>query len=380
MPSELIVEVTQVNKILPHPNADRLELAIVKGWQCVVQKGMYWEGDKVIYIPIDSVLSQATEEKIFPPESKVTLNKRRVKTIKLRGQFSQGLVAPLGLFEISPDTPVDTDVCDLLGITKYQQPIKNMPNGMSGKKVTKEGTNPHFYKYTKINHLHNFPNSLGEEPVVMTEKIHGSNWRAGYTKLHKIGLIDRVFRWAKWLLTGDKDPQLEFVYGSHNVQLQNRSKKIGGFYPTNVYYEIVEKYQIEQKLKELFPKDDVVLYGEVYGDGIQKNYPYDCKQGERKLVLIDVMFDGREYGSHFMLKRIADRLGIPIAPVIFTGPFNRNKLEQYISGPSVLCPDQKVREGVVVRKMFEKGFRNQRHIYKWISPEYLMGKGNTEWA
>ena len=56
------------------------------------------------------------------------------------------------------------------------------------------------------------------------------------------------------------------------------------YYDSNVYIEAVNKYKIKEILTP-----GMVLYGEVYGDGIQKNYNYGCKDGEHKLVIFDVM-------------------------------------------------------------------------------------------
>jgi RNA ligase (TIGR02306 family) len=378
MPSELIVEVCKIEQILPHNNADRLELAIVKGWQVIVGKGVYQVGDKVVYIPIDSILSQVTEEKLFPVGSKVTLDKSRVRTIRLRKEYSQGMVAPLDMFEISPTTQVGTDVKDILGITKFSPPPQRMPSAMQTGGRTKAKGNENFRRYTGINHLANYPWKLKDMKVIVHEKIHGTNWRAGYTKCNKGGWLDVAWNWVRSLTPWPKSP-VEFVYGSHNVQLQNKSKSNSGFYPSNVYYEIVEKYGIEEKLKEFFPDQDIVLYGEVYGDGIQKNYTYGCEQGERKLVLFDVMVDGNLYTGPYWVEHVAEKLGLGTCPALYIGDFDMDKIKAYLEGPSILCPEQKVREGLVVRSMYGMGTTN-RPIFKWISPAYLMQKNNTEWT
>jgi RNA ligase (TIGR02306 family) len=62
--STLIVEVCRIEKILPHPNADALELAHIKGWQCVVPKGKYQAQDLVTYVPIDAVLPEALSDRL----------------------------------------------------------------------------------------------------------------------------------------------------------------------------------------------------------------------------------------------------------------------------------------------------------------------------
>ena len=71
-----------------------------KDWQVVTQKNIYNVGDKVIYVPIDSVLSNELETKVFPPESKVKLNGSRIRTIKLRGAISQGMILNPNNFDL----------------------------------------------------------------------------------------------------------------------------------------------------------------------------------------------------------------------------------------------------------------------------------------
>ncbi len=87
------VLVTYLEDVFDHPNADRLELAIVGNteWQVVVGAGEFIPGDPCIYIPIDSVLGKDIEDYLFPLGSKVTLSKSRVRSIKLRGALSQGM-------------------------------------------------------------------------------------------------------------------------------------------------------------------------------------------------------------------------------------------------------------------------------------------------
>ena len=74
--SDFKVEVVRIKEILEHPNADKLELATIKGWQCVIPKGIYKAGYVVIYIPIDSILPQEIEEKIFPPATNAGIPNR----------------------------------------------------------------------------------------------------------------------------------------------------------------------------------------------------------------------------------------------------------------------------------------------------------------
>ena len=71
MSEDFKVEVVAIDAILEHPNADRLEIAQVKGWNCVTGKGVFKPGDKCLYIPIDSVLPADLEAYLFPEASEI---------------------------------------------------------------------------------------------------------------------------------------------------------------------------------------------------------------------------------------------------------------------------------------------------------------------
>ena len=90
--STLIVEVCRVDRVLPHPSADRLELAHIKGWQCVVPKGKYVAGSLVTYVPIDAVLPAELSERLGVTKY---LSNGRVRCAKLRVEPSFGLIMDL---------------------------------------------------------------------------------------------------------------------------------------------------------------------------------------------------------------------------------------------------------------------------------------------
>lgn len=361
--SSLIVQVVKIEALEPHPNADRLELAQIAGWTCIVPKGRFSQGSSCVYIPIDSILPQALEEKIFPIGSKVVLHNHRVKTIKLRGAISQGLIVDLETCAAEHDS-ISTDLTERLGIKKYEPPVNGSPQ-CKGKTATPKRPNPNFHKYTDIENLKNFVDLFksGEE-VVVTEKIHGSNTRAGIVQAHAFYWWQRVLRFFKLL------PKYEFVYGSHNVQLQSKVF-YRGFYPKNVYWEMVKRYRLNELLK---PEE--MIYGECYGDGIQKGYLYDCGAGERKLVVFDIKI-GNRYLDYDEYKQICVERGLPMVPELYRGPFDLELIKHFVTGDSVLHPGQKVREGVVVRPVKEQLCYAGRKVLKLISDEYLL-RDNTE--
>lgn len=362
--SDLKVQVIKIDKIEVHPNADRLSLATIAGWQCVIQKDKFLEGQAVVYIPVDSILPEKLETYLFPPDSKIKLHHSRIRTIKIRKAISQGMI--LSLHELreggflNRDVRPGDDVVDDLKITKYEPPEEKTHQGKANK-VTKKKKNPLFKEYTSINNFKWYPELFKEgEGVVITEKIHGTSFRAGYVPFFANTL------WKKIKKFFGLTPEYEFVYGSHRVQLQY--KPYNGFYRQDVYAEAVEKYDLRNKLV-----DGEVIYGEVYGDGIQKGYNYGCAKGERKLVIFDLQKDG-QYVNYDVVERFCYITGLPHVPIEYIGPYlgAKHTKDNYVDGPSSLCYDQKIREGVVIKPLEEQVCYAGRKILKYKSDNFLL--------
>ena len=144
-----------------------------------------------------------------------------------------------------------------------------------------------------------------------------------------------------------------------------------------MYEEIVNKYQLRERLHEGF-----VIYGEIYGDGIQKGYTYGCKAGEHKLVVFDVQVIPSNTTSRYLDADSAELYaldsGLPFVPIIFRGHYSHKNLTEIATGRSILNDSQSVREGIVVKPMHERFHPNMgRMIAKYINPEYLL-KDQTE--
>lgn len=119
-----------IKNIRKHPNADTLEIAEVLGWQTVVKKGIHKEGDKVVFITIDTIVPKLPWSE-FLVDPKNPDKQIRIKNIKLRGEYSSGLVIPLSEFppQFAETTVVGEDLTELLGVTKY---VKEIPANLSG--------------------------------------------------------------------------------------------------------------------------------------------------------------------------------------------------------------------------------------------------------
>lgn len=118
-----LASVQVIQDLTPIPNADRIETAHVLGWEAVVKKGEYKAGDKCVYIEIDSLLPEDNPAFDFLKDSKGKIE--RIRTKKLRGQISQGLVMPMSI--LPEDHEVGDDVTKLLKIKKWEPDLWNRP-------------------------------------------------------------------------------------------------------------------------------------------------------------------------------------------------------------------------------------------------------------
>jgi RNA ligase (TIGR02306 family) len=355
--SSLIVEVCKIDQVEKHHNADRLSIATVKGWNCIVGLDQYKAGDLVVYIPPDSIIPDELVEKY---NLEYLRNGNRVRTTRLRGYISQGLILPLpeGKFKEGDD------VAKTLGITKWEPPAPSYQQGH--KNTSNRNPNPFFDKYVDMENIKNYPNVFSEnDKVVITEKLHGTSWRAGIHPRLEKGFWNKV-KSVVLKLIGKYDTH-EFVYGSRNVQLSYTGHK--GWYGEDIYGQIAKKYN----MKDIIPKDYAV-YGEVVGEGIQ-----DLTYGRKELELFvyDVKYKGR-YLPYDEFKQFCDERGLQTVPVLYIGDWSTELLSKFTDGKSIMCPTQ-IREGCVVKDFNENNHsRVGRKILKSISPDYLMRKDATE--
>jgi RNA ligase (TIGR02306 family) len=157
----------------------------------------------------------------------------------------------------------------------------------------------------------------------------------------------------------------QFVYGSRNVQLQSGSTN-KSWYKEDVYAKMITQELLKQKLGP-----NQCLYGEIIGHSIQTNYFYGCKEGEHRFVAYDVMVDGKWLDHADFVKFCNDR-HIPRVPELYVGPYSKDVELKYRDGPSVYCPEQKIREGVVIKPVKEEVSICGRKVLKSISDAYYL--------
>lgn len=367
------VPFTTILEIQPHTNAERLEIAVVYGFQVVVSKGKYSPGDKVVYIPIDSIIPSNIETILFPEDSKIKLNKSRVRQIKIRNFASQGmLVNPQDLSSIMSFDRIalETDLKDFLGITKYEPPVVGpsltMPSP-NGRKMRQN--NPLFHKYNGLDNVKWFPTKFNETTeVVIQEKLHGTNARAGLVPYNANTVWKKIKKFLKLA------PFVEPCYGSNNVEISAKGD-YKGWYGEDHYATTFKAADAFNKLKL-----GETIFGEIIGPGIQKNYTYGLT--DLKFVLFDVKIlqeDGKQiWLSPTEVQAFAKERGFEMVPVLYEGPYNKELAYSLTKGNSVYCPAQKVREGIVIKKKYDYSYEGNKQALKWVSEDYLSDDTNTD--
>lgn len=368
-----------IDSITPIEGADNIELAHVGGWNVIIRKTEYKPGDMAIFCEIDSLLPEKEWSEFLRPK------KFKVKTYKL-GKFnvvSQGLLLPMDILPDNKEYKIHEDVTKLLGITYYVEEdnarkAKSNPNEkynrmaarhrnlakkpwfkwlmkrLWGRKLLfvflgnakdKPKQFPSWIKKTDEDRIENVMWMLDDkEPYVITEKIDGTSTTA-------------------FLDTTGKKP--DFGVCSRNVRQmdENQENYISKMNDcSNVYWEMVFKYNMEDTLKKIakeYKVDRVVLQGETYGLAVQGN---KYKLDERRFAAFNLVFDGVRLGS-IQAKEILDKYDIPFVPIIETDYIlpNQDEFEEFkksADGKSMINK-KCLREGFVYRSQDgQKSFKN----------------------
>ena len=359
--------VARINEIKEIPGADNIEQGVIGGWNVIIKKGEYKVDDLVVVATTDAVIPQELSDAM-----NVTNYLRkggRVRTVKLRGVYSECLIIPFRFAKEAAkfaNTKWDEgeDLMDLLKIYKYEPPAVQVQLS-SGRKI-KYHQNPNFGIYYKFPNLKNVAGMFTEEDEVeITRKIHGTNARYGIVKKNKLSIWDKVRKFF-----GAEYIDYEYVYGSHNVEKGSDSQ---GFYDTDVWRTIAEKYNIREKLWDLFKmykdyyhiEEGIVLYGEIYGAGIQKNYDYGLKDIE--FAGFDVTINGQYCDSGRRLDIIQNVLTLPHVPILHGGYWSQDIQDKFVFN-NFIEGTKVPHEGIVIKALDG----NRQKVAKVINPDYLI--------
>ena len=349
--------VARINEIKPIEGADNIELGVIGGWNCIIKKGDYKIDDLVAIATTDAVIPQGLSDAMNV--TNYLRKGQRVRTVKLRGVYSECLVIPNQFLPIGYNEE-GKDLMETLNIFKYEPPAVQVQLA-SGRKI-KYHQNPNFGVYYKFPNIKNVQGMFNEDDVVeVSRKIHGTNARYGIVRKRKLSIWDKVKR-----LFGDKWVDFEYVYGSHNVEKGSDSQ---GFYDTDVWKTIAEKHNIREKLwefvksNEYYIGDGFVIYGEIYGPGIQKNYDYGLTEIEYTGFDVTINGEYQPLNRSFMYHNM---LGLQYVPVLAVDMWSQELQERHmfdkIEGTKV------PHEGVVIKKIDG----DRRKVAKIINPEYLI--------
>lgn len=372
--TEFIAEVVRIASVRPHPNADKLELAEFDtldgpaAYKCVIKKGQFAVGDQAGYVGVDStvpLVGPGSERWDFL-KTRLDAKDRpryRIRAAKLRGVYSEGI-----LMEVDEHLVLGDPLAEAWDIAYYQTPEVPGPTAagsQTGPVKVKDHTLGGRFPIYGVDSLRKVPWLFADgDEVVYTEKIHGTNFRAG---LLGIGLFGSQ----------------RFVLGSHRVvkstgkgfwgrlwdRLTGRAPG-AGWYGEDVWGDAATQLDLERRMRRLGLKN-VVLYGELYGRTKGGAKIQDLTYGDPVLGLR--LFDAydvetQSYYSWPDLRALATKLELEVVPVIEGGYHSMERTREYAEGVSTLDGVTQ-REGVVVRATHD----NRRG--KYVGEGYRMREG-----
>src|SRR5689334_19710421 len=314
----------EVLTVHEHPNADALELAQVGLYRAVVAKGEYRTGDTAVYIPEQSVLPAALIEELGLTGRLAGSNSDRVKAVRLRGELSQGIVCrpkALADVDLARAAAEGTDFAELLGITKWVPPV---PPTMDGDVESA----PELLPWVDIENIQRYPGIFTPgEPVVLTEKLHGSACLLTY-----VADEDRVYVSSKG-------------FGAKSLALKED--------PRNLYWRAVRGHgvaEVAARLARRLGARRVGVFGEVYGAGVQDlTYGADGRRETLGYAVFDVSaeIDGE---VRWLDARELLTGELPLVPRLYEGPYDVERVLELASGrETVSGRELHLREGVVIR-------------------------------
>lgn len=297
MSERKMARIVQIDDVITHPNADALDLAIVGGWQCVVKRDEYKKGDLAIYCEIDSWIPNEIApflSKGKEPREYNGVKGEKLRTIRLRGELSQGLLLPISILE--PHTfncddikfttveelasnCLDEDISEVLGIQKWEPPINAQLAGQA------KGNFPSEFPKTDAERIQNLSKKLqswidDEIEFEITQKLDGSSM----TVAHMNG---------------------EVLVCSRNLSLEIDQEG-------NSFVDAAKRLELLESIKNI--GIDISIQGELLGGNIQKN-PENLK-GFEFFVFEIFNIKERKYLTPQERYEICERLNLKHVPII----------------------------------------------------------------
>ena len=315
-----LASIQRIWKIEPIEGADRIELASVLGWQCVVNKGQFRPMDLAVYFEIDSFLPIRPEFEFMRTSSyrktDIMGEGFRLRTMRFQGQISQGLLLPISQFpELPTEVTLGMDVTNVLGVKKWEIEEKVTTGG------TVIGNLPVDVPHTDETRVQAEPNLIGEFAGLeyyITTKMDGSS--------HSVSLDEEGFH-----VTG------------HNYEYKDDGK--------SAFYELVKRDDIENKVRKYFEENNLhllTIQGELCAPGIQQNR---LKLTRPEWYVFTIRLDGKRVGLKKM-QEISETLGLQMVPVEEVGtdlPSKYPTVDALLERADGEYPKGGKKEGIVIR-------------------------------
>lgn len=331
-----LASIRKIKNLLPIPGADSIELAQIDGWECVVKKGEFKVGDLSVYFEIDSLLPPKPEFQFLE------IKKYRIKTIRLRGQISQGLALPISSISYVDLSSVKEgdNVTDLLGIKKYEVAIRGQknaflgcPSGVFPTSIIRKTDEP------RIQNCVQFLYDYEGVEFYYAEKLDGSSFTA-YLKYDHFGVCSR------------------------NYEIKEGEFEVGAF------IEVSRKLGLEEKFRKL--NRSIALQGELIGSQVQGN-KYNLSERTVK-IFSGWDIECQKYLDLDELEAVTKDMGLEMVPVLGKNmplKFTVKELIAMSIGKSVMGDTE--REGLVFRPMKEMIHKRLGRVsFKVINPEFLL--------
>lgn len=334
-----LASIQKIRSLEPIEGADAIEKATVLGWQLVVKKGEFKPGDLSVYCEIDSLMPERPEFEFLKPR------KMRIRTVRLRGQVSQGICFPLSV--LPSDFPVEegADCTEVLGVTKYEPPV---PANLSG---IAKGKFPGFIPKTDETRVQNMQKALDKyqgTPCYVTEKLDGSS-ATYYLNKGSFGVCSR------------------------NLDLLEDDQ--------NTFWKMARQLEIEKKL--LATGRNIALQGELIGESIQSNKLKIRGQDVRFFSAWDI--DDRRFFDFEEVKDLLRKLDLVMVPVVNDHYILENDIDAIVQMSvikSTVNPKTWA-EGIVIRPLHEisdvfllnENLTDGRLSFKAVNPEFLLKHG-----
>lgn len=336
-----LASIQRISDLYPIENADKIELAKVLGWHVVVEKGKFSVGDLVVYCEVDSILPDKSEFEFLRARD------FRIKTIRLRGQISQGICFPLSILPLEVEIIEDADVTEVLGVEKFEPHSEN-----------------HHTNNSKSNNLNPFPYYLSktdETRVQVLQKL--------LDKYKGIGcyISEKVDGTSVTYVLKDG----EFSVCSRNNEIPISEKE------NSVYWQVAIENDIENKMRLV--GGNFSLQGEIIGEKIQSN---KLKIEGKKVLFFNVYdIDNQKYLDYDNFIDLITEINLNTVPILtydFALINNIDELVTLATRKSVLNKNVWA-EGIVIRPLIEIYDWNlhcplvkNRISFKVINPEFQL--------